>query len=160
MFKRFRWVVCVGLLACVSMHVNAQQTEAIWHCSKAAVADSAEPEAQGDFGMGAVSSGNGTIAVTMDDLLSVYSGYPVRISTKPLFACFMPGDEALSLSALRSLGLSSPALQILARRSAIVQRQLKVVTDEDEMRQCMTRHFPSFGYLSQAYVSDKVAPCF
>jgi len=157
MLKKLCGFICIWI--CV-MPCYAERIEAIWHCSKTSVSELVDAEPAGNFGMGAVSSGHGTIAVTMEDLLSVYSGYPARISNRPLFACFMPGDEALSLSALESMGLSAPALQILARRSAIVQRQLKIVTDEDEMRQCMTRHFPSFGYLSQAYVSDKVAPCF
>ena len=72
----------------------------------------------------------------------------------------MPGQEDLSESALVSLGLNSAAMQMLSRRSAIVQRNLKWVTDEPEMLQCMLRHAPSFGYLSQATVTEKVAPCF
>jgi hypothetical protein len=160
MFKHVCGFVLFACISVAAMPCLAEPVEAIWHCSKSQATEGGEPTQAGDFGMNGASSGQGTIAVTLDDLLSVYSGYPMRVSTKPLFACFMPGDEALSLSALKSMGLSAPALQILARRSAIVQRQLKIVTDEDEMRQCMTRHFPSFGYLSQSYVSDKVAPCF
>jgi hypothetical protein len=72
----------------------------------------------------------------------------------------MPGQEALSASALQTLGLSSAAMQMLARRSAIVQRNLKLVTDEGEMQQCLEKNSPAFGYLSKAINNDKVAPCF
>jgi hypothetical protein len=135
-----------------------QAVEAIWHCSKTPVASSASAEPS--FSMDATASANGTVSVSLEDLFQVYSGYPVRISGKPLFACFMPGQEALSSNALASMGLNSAALQILSRRSAIVQRNLKIVTDEAEMLRCMAQHMPSFGYLSQAVVNDKVAPCF
>jgi hypothetical protein len=72
----------------------------------------------------------------------------------------MPGQENLSVSALQTLGLSSPAMQMLARRSAIVQRNLKLVTDEEEMLACTEQNVPAFGYLSKPTNNDKVAPCF
>jgi hypothetical protein len=103
---------------------------------------------------------NNTISVTLNDLLNVYSGYPLKVSGKPLFACFMPGDEALSLDALDSLGLNASALQTLSRRSAIVQRQLEVVTSEAQMLLCMERNAPAFGYLANPVVNASVAPCF
>ena len=135
----------------------AESTQAIWHCSKTSATQTPTSNPELSFGAGAE---HGTIAVTLDDLLAVYSGYPVRLSGQPLFACFMPGQEDLSESALASLGLNASAMQMLSRRSAIVQRNLKLVTDEAEMLQCMNRHAPSFGYLSQATVTEKVAPCF
>lgn len=107
-----------------------------------------------------MASTNGTIEVSLDDLLAAYSGYPIRISGKPLFACFMPGQEALSASALQTLGLSTAAMQMLARRSAIVQRNLKLVTDEREMKLCLEKNGPAFGYLSEPFNNEKVAPCF
>lgn len=100
------------------------------------------------------------IAVTLDDLYAAYTGYPIRISGKPLFACFMPGREDLSIQALDGLGVSSAAMQMLSRRSAIVQRNLKLVTDEEEMLSCMEKHVPAFGYLSKPISNYKVAPCF
>lgn len=136
----------------------AEPVQAIWHCSKTSAAEAhASTQQDPSFGAG---SEHDTIPVTLDDLLAVYSGYPVRLSGQPLFACFIPGQEDLSESALASLGLSSAALQMLSRRSAIVQRNLKLVTDEPEMLLCMQRHAPSFGYLSQPTLTDKVAPCF
>mgnify|MGYP000175534522 FL=1 len=139
---------------------NATASEAetaIWHCSKMPQAEVAQSGNEMSFSMASV---NGTIDVSLDDLLAAYSGYPIRISGKPLFACFMPGQEALSTSALQTLGLSSAAMQMLARRSAIVQRNLKLVTDEDEMQQCLEKNSPAFGYLSKPINNEKVAPCF
>ncbi len=126
---------------------------AIWHCTKTPQAETAQSGSDMSFSVG-------TIEVSLEDLLATYSGYPIRISGKPLFACFMPGQEALSTSALESIGLSSAAMQMLARRSAIVQRNFKLVTDEDEMRQCLEKNSPAFGYLSKPLRNEKVAPCF
>jgi hypothetical protein len=155
-FSKISFVI--GLLTLV-LHGHAQnKVEAIWHCSRmpasAITADSTE------FSMDPTTSLNGTIVVTVQDLMAAYSGYPVRVSGKPLFACFMPGQEDLSIAALQSLGLSSPAMQMLSRRSAIVQRNLKLVTDEEEMLACTERNTPSFGYLSKSTITDKIAPCF
>ena len=136
----------------------ALETEtAIWHCSKMPQAEASQSAQEMSFSMASI---NGTIDVSLDDLLAAYSGYPIRISAKPLFACFLPGQEALSTSALQTLGLSSAAMQMLARRSAIVQRNLKLVTDEVEMQQCLEKNSPAFGYLSKPINNEKVAPCF
>ena len=153
----FHKFLAIGLCVLVS-HVYAQEkVEAIWHCSKMPASEAAENTG---FSMEPTTSVNGTIVVTLDDLMATYSGYPVRVSGKPLFACFMPGQEGLSVSALESLGLSSPAMQMLSRRSAIVQRNLKLVTDEEEMLACTEQNLPAFGYLSKPTNNDKVAPCF
>jgi hypothetical protein len=144
------------LTSCVA--VFAQPVEAIWHCSRQAV--NKVPDDGAAFASSAMDSPNNTISVTLDDLLTVYSGYPLKILGKPLFACFMPGDEALSLDALDTLDLNASALQILSRRSAIVQRQLEVVTSEAQMLLCMQRNAPAFGYLPNPVYNASVAPCF
>jgi hypothetical protein len=72
----------------------------------------------------------------------------------------MPGDEALFLDALDTLGLNASAHQTLSRRSAIVQRQLEVVTSEAQMLLCMERNAPAFGYLPNPVSNASVAPCF
>ncbi len=153
--QAFAMLCALGLLA--GKAGATEPVQAIWHCSKTSAAEAPTSNPESSFGAG---SEHGTIAVTLDDLLAVYSGYPVRLSGQPLFACFIPGQEDLSESALATLGLNASAMQMLSRRSAIVQRNLKLVTDEAEMLQCMHRHAPSFGYLSQATVTEKVAPCF
>lgn len=150
--------VLLGVCVLAAQTQAQEKVDAIWHCSKMP-ASQADSENTG-FSMEPTTSVNGTIVVTLDDLMAAYSGYPVRVSGKPLFACFLPGQEALSVNALKSLGLSSPALQMLSRRSAIVQRNLKLVTDEDEMLACTEQNLPAFGYLSKPTINDKVAPCF
>jgi hypothetical protein len=144
------------LTSCVAAF--AQPVEATWHCSRNAgdkVQDGGD-----SYVSNSMNSPNSTISVTLNDLLAVYSGYPLKVSGKPLFACFMPGNEALSLDALDTLGLNASALQILSRRSAIVQRQLEVVTSEAQMLLCMERNAPAFGYLPNPISNASVAPCF
>lgn len=148
----------MAALSFMLSHATASEIEtAIWHCSRMPQAEASQSVNETLFSMASV---NGTIDVSLDDLLAAYSGYPIRISGKPLFACFMPGQEALSTSALQTLGLSSAAMQMLARRSAIVQRNLKLVTDEAAMQQCLEKNSPAFGYLSKPINNEKVAPCF
>lgn len=149
-------VVFVLSVICINIYA-AEKVEPIWHCSKMPNGVAESNDSQKTFSM---ISAHGTIGVSLDDLLSAYSGYPVRIGGKQLFACFMAGQEDLSISALNTLGLSAPAMQMLARRSAIVQRNLKLVTDEQEMQSCIESHEPAFGYMSVEVVSEKVAPCF
>ena len=144
------------LTSCVA--VFAQPVEATWHCSRQAVEKI--PNDGAALASISMDTPNNTISVTLNDLLNVYSGYPLKVSGKPLFACFMPGDEALSLDALDTLGLNASALQTLSRRSAIVQRQLEVVTSEAQMLLCMERNAPAFGYLANPVVNASVAPCF
>lgn len=157
-YKLLKSGVVFGACVLATQALAQEKTQAIWHCSKMPASEMAA-ENMG-FSMEPTTSVNGTIVVTLDDLMAAYSGYPVRVSGKPLFACFMPGQENLSVSALQTLGLSSPAMQMLARRSAIVQRHLKLVTDEDEMLACTEQNVPAFGYLSKPTINDKVAPCF
>jgi hypothetical protein len=145
-------------LSVMCTNIDATETlEAIWHCSKISGVMAVKNSTDISFSAASV---NGTIDVSLDDLLAAYSGYPVRLSGMPLFACFMPGQESLSTSALKTLGLDSAAMQMLARRSAIVQRNLKLVTDEVEMQQCLEKNSPAFGYLSKPINNEKVAPCF
>ena len=139
---------------------SAVATEAVWHCSRAGAMEESTQNESADFSVSVAPSANGMIAVTLDDLYAAYAGYPIRVTGKPLFACFMPGREELSIQALDGLGASSAAMQMLSRRSAIVQRNLKLVTDEDEMLSCMEKNVPAFGYLSKPVSNDKVAPCF
>jgi hypothetical protein len=151
----FLWSACL-----LTMSSYAQGGEAVWHCSRASAVQASLDDAGEGFGVSMMPSANGMIAVTLEDLYAAYTGYPIRVSGKPLFACFMPGREDLSIRAFDGLGVSSAALQMLSRRSAIVQRNLKLVTDEEEMLSCMEGHIPSFGYLSRPISNEKVAPCF
>ena len=107
-----------------------------------------------------MSSAPDVIGVSIRDLIDIYSGVPVRVGDLPLSACFMPGRNQLSLAALQSLGLQSTAIQALARKSAIVQSNLHLVTDEQQMQTCISRHFPAVGYLSQPVNTEKILPCF
>lgn len=101
-----------------------------------------------------------TIGVILSDLIDVYSGSDVRIGNMPLIGCFMPGQDALSKNILNSLNLKPYVLQKLSAQSTIVLGQLVSVTDEEQMQICLSKYFPSFGYLSSEVISEKFAPCF
>jgi hypothetical protein len=94
------------------------------------------------------------------DLIDVYSGASVRLSGVPLSACFMPVNDLVTGKTLRALGLSADVLSALARKSAIAKSHLYRVTDEEEMKACIARNHPAVGYLTQAQVTEKLAPCF
>lgn len=147
-------VTCFALLVGASS-VGAQ---AIWHCSRApsVAVSQATVLVEDDFKLSSFDS----IGVMLDDLLNVYLGRDVRIGKFPLKACFMPGDNALSRDALESLGLKSQVMKKLAAKSAIVQNQVVLVTDEQQMLQCMERNFPAFGYFASEVITEKVVPCF
>lgn len=142
-----------GLVALAMFPLNGY-AQAIWHCSRTPVAQTAASEAEFKL------SSFDAVGVTLEDLLDVYLGRDVKVGSYPLIACFMPGDDALSRDALQSLGLKSQVMQKLAARSAIVQSHLHVVNDEEQMLDCMERNFPAFGYFSKEVVTDKVVPCF
>ena len=159
-FGSKRLIRCLStwvLLTCVT----SSWADPIWHCSRTGntepqnVADASE-----QFSLASMNAGPDVIGVSIRDLIDIYSGVPVRVGALPLSACFMPGQDALSLAALQSLGLQPSAIQALARKSSIVQSNLHLVTDEQQMRACISRHFPAVGYLSQPIDTDKVLPCF
>ena len=141
--------------------VTSLWADPIWHCSRTGQADSKNlADASEQFSLASMSSAPDVIGVSIRDLIDIYSGVPVRVGNLPLSACFMPGQDPLSLAALQSLGLPPPAIQALARKSSLVQSNLHLVTDEQQMHACISRHFPAVGYLSQPVDTDKVLPCF
>lgn len=151
---------CISAWAILSCATTAMG-DPIWHCSRTG---NTEPQNMADaseqFSLASMSSAPDVIGVSIRDLIDIYSGVPVRVGSLPLSACFMPGQEALSLAALQSLGLQPSAIQALARKSSLVQSNLHLVTDEQQMHTCISRHFPAVGYLSKPMDTDKVLPCF
>lgn len=137
---------------------NLSQPRAIWHCSR----NLPEPPSanamapQDEFKLSSLD----TIGVTLSDLVDVYAGFDVRIGNLPLVGCFMPGQDTMSRHLLESLSLKPHVLQKLSAQSAIVLGQLVPVTDEEHMQICLSKYFPSFGYLSSEVISEKFAPCF
>jgi hypothetical protein len=134
----------------------------VWHCSRnAQSAMEVSASAQEDqFSLASFSSTMDVIGVSISDLIDVYSGVPVRIGGLPLSACFMPGNENLTSAALTSLGLQPAAIQALARRSAIIQSNLHIVTSVAQMLSCIARHFPAVGYLDEPHETQDSQPCF
>ena len=152
--------LCLVLAMVLSGAVSAGT---VWHCSRIPVIDVAIDNRldPGDvFNLAGNNGVDDVIRISVRDLIDVYSGISVRLSGVPLSACFMPANDAQTVSALRALGLSEDVFSALARNSAITKNHLYRVTDEAEMRACIQRHQPAVGYLKQTQITEHVAPCF
>jgi hypothetical protein len=135
--------------------------EPIWHCSRNTGGSRDEVVSQANqFSLASMGSSEDVIGVSISDLIDVYGGTRVSIGGEPLSACFMSGYDALTSSALKSLGLQPSAIQALARKSTIVQSHLYLVTDEKQMQTCIERHFPAVGYLASPVETERMMPCF
>lgn len=138
----------------------------VWHCSKNS-APSSEVElnagsslAQTDDLFYLSSLMPLTISISLSDLTDVYSGRRVQLGPLHLTGCFISGDKPLNQAAFESIGLRWNALQQMTRRSAITQRQLNMVQNEQAMIACIANNFPAVGYLPRPHEDDGVAPCF
>lgn len=156
-------LLCIFAAACF---VNAFAQEAVWHCSKTVTTNEDNQLSHrtdndaGGFSLASSGTNPDVINISVMDLMDIYSGEKVTLGGKRLSACFMRGESALNTAALRSLGLKSSVSQTLARKSAIVQSHLYLVTDEREMMACIKDHFPAVGYAHTPTETDEVAPCF
>lgn len=133
----------------------------VWHCSRHARATKVEVLSQADqFSMASMGNSDEVIGVSILDLMDVYSGTPVKVGGQALSACFISGNDAITAPAMKSLGLQASAAQALARKSTIVQSHLYRVTDEIGMQNCIGKHFPAVGYLSEPTETAHLMPCF
>lgn len=149
------------LVLAALMGSSPASADAVWHCSRAQqVSGLALPEAEDNFQSASANPNADAIGISLMDLIDAYSGTTVSLGGRPLTACFMPGGTALSDQALSSLGLNWSVMQQMARKSAIVQSHLQLVTDEAAMLACVAKRFPAVGYLSEPTVNERVVPCF
>jgi len=151
-----RFLICALLISAPTW------ADPVWHCSANSNAEkNASVQAQEDyFSLASLNASTDVIGVSISDLIDVYSGVAVRIGGLPLSACFMPGNEGLTSSALTSLGLQPSAIQALARKSSIIQSNLYYVTNDNQMVTCIAQHFPAVGYLAEPTITKAVEPCF
>lgn len=155
-----RWTIgmCLALFALAPVWA-----EAVWHCSRSGqgvVSETELPNAAESFSIASLGNVNDTIGISIPDLIDVYSALDVRVGRLPLSACFYPSNDALTNSALKSLGLESNVISSLARKSAIVKSNLFRVSDEAQMMRCISKNYPAVGYLSAEQTTDRIAPCF
>lgn len=155
---------CLGAASMLGQpSVQAQaQADPVWHCSR--VPDSVgllEGEGENDhFQLASMGSNARAINITVTDLMDVYDGKAVLLNGRRLNACFMTAEAPLTVQALQSLGLNASTMQLQARKSAIVQSHLRLVSDEADMQACIARNFPAVGYLSREIGNERVVPCF
>lgn len=154
-----RSVIFSVLMCCLS-----SGAEPVWHCSRNTSesdrVSSTDQLQDTPFSIASFNSTTDVIGVSINDLIDIYSGFPVRVGGIPLSACFMPADQALTTSALTSLGLRTTVIQALARKSSIVQSNLFPVANKEQMLTCIAQHYPAVGYLNTPTSTDEVHPCF
>jgi hypothetical protein len=155
---KLRWLSVV-----VAGWASLACADTVWHCSRTPVVDVAidnRPDPGDVFSLAEQGVPDDVVRISVRDLIDVYSGVNVRLSGVPLSACFMPVNDPATVRALRALGLSADVFSALARKSAIAKSTLYRVTDEAEMKACITRNQPAVGYLSRAQTTEQLAPCF
>jgi hypothetical protein len=153
---KYRTFLLITVLA-----VSHCWADPVWHCSRQVGATKAKSLSQADqFSMASMGNSDEVISVSILDLMDVYSGTPVKVGGQSLSACFISGNDAVTATALKSLGLKASAAQALARKSTIVQSHLYGVTDEKSMQTCIAKHFPAVGYLSEPTETAHLMPCF
>jgi hypothetical protein len=156
--KRYLSGVIASLFAAASVYADP-----VWHCSRnsnESNAAIATPAVENQFSIASFNSSAEVIGVSVRDLIDVYTGTAVRIGGLPLSACFLVGNDALTVSALTSLGLNLKTIGSLARKSSIVQSNLYHVNDETQMGACIAKNFPAVGYLNKPIETDNYLPCF
>ena len=143
------------------------QTHAVWHCStQTALSDVASPVSMAQtapedtFQIASMSIDANVIGLTLRDIMDVYSGVPVRVSGRPLTACFINDQSNAGREMLEALGLNASTMSALSRKSAIVRSQLQWVSNEEGMLRCMVKHVPAVGYFRDQKDTDDIAPCF
>lgn len=161
------WLFAFKVTLVVSSFNSAavESPAAVWHCSRLSDTESqsgelAEAESQDTFQLATSGMNMDAIGISLMDLMDAYSGKAILVNGQPLTACFMPGETPLSDSALKALGLNPVSMQQQARKSAIVQSNLHMVTSESDMLACISKRFPAVGYLSTVAENERVVPCF
>jgi hypothetical protein len=153
--------ICKFFLFVLLVGVNNCWADPVWHCSRNGEQSKGDILAQAEqFSLASMGSSEDVIGVSIRDLIDVYSGARVKIGGEPLSACFISGEDAVTASALQSLGLKPTAIQAMARKSTIVHSHLYQTTDEAQMKTCMAKHFPAVGYLSEPTETVHFMPCF
>lgn len=155
-----RFLSCVLALL---FNANTVYADPVWHCSRNNIETSASiatPTPENQFSIASFNSSADVIGVSVRDLIDVYTGTAVRIGGLPLSACFLLGNDELTVSALTSLGLNLKTIESLARKSSIVQSNLYHVHTEAQMGACISKNFPAVGYLNMPIETDNFLPCF
>ena len=156
--KRSLCSVIASLFAAATAYADP-----VWHCSRNSNDERsaiATPALKDQFSIAAFNSSADVIGVSVRDLIDVYTGTSVRIGGLPLSACFLVGNDELTVSALTSLGLNLKTIESLARKSSIVQSNLYHVNNEAQMGACIAKNFPAVGYLTKPTEKEKFLPCF
>ena len=136
---------------------TSAQADPVWHCSRTSlqVADAGD-----NFSLAALDAEREVLRISLRDLYAIYQGNQVKASGVTLSACFIGGNNAITKSAMSSIGAEPHVLEKLSRKTALVSQNIYMVQSEQDMQSCMTKHHPAIGYLSKATHTEAIGPCF
>lgn len=147
------------LISLSILSLNCAWADPVWHCSRSPeLIKTDEVSLVTSFSIASLGTTPGVIGVSLNDLIDVYSGVPVRIGGLILSACYK-SDEPTS-PALSSIGIQPSTIHALTRKTAIIQSNLYIVGNESQMASCIEKNFPAVGYLDVVTDNDAIGPCF
>jgi len=142
-------------LLSISLMSTPAWANPIWHCSRS---DVQIANAADDFSLAALNAEREVIRLSLWDLYNVYQGTTVKLSGGfALSACVVSNDAVLTTTAMRSIGTRLP---LMAQESKGTKSNVKIVSDESAMLNCIAKYQPAIGYLSKATHTEAVGPCF
>ena len=152
----------IYLVLFISVITSASFADTVWHCSRDPLQKDVNTKQPADnqFSLAAVSNATDVIHISLRDLYDVFSGINVQLSGVSLSACFRLDDEELTEDALKSLGLPLSTVQRMAKQASIVNSHFYSVRSENEMSECIGKHYPAIGYLNNPLNTEHMAPCF
>ena len=81
------------------------------------------------------------------DIVDVYSGRPVYRDGRFITGCMLSTDNLNTIDAFGQLGIKPDVALQLAKNNGLVKRDLKLVSSDDEMVNCIKSNHPAVGYL-------------
>jgi hypothetical protein len=141
------------ILSCLGFSVTAWASDPIWHCSRQAL-DQDEPVTT------TMVSQSSKIEIAPLDLFEIYSGGTVLLGSKPLAACYVDRNSALTTQAMSMLDINPSSLDSLRMNDSIVQSKIYSVRNAEQMKACITQNHPALGYLNETVEDDSIGPCF
>ncbi len=150
------------IFCCTALTSFAWAADPIWHCSRSVPtgADKSNSHSKSKESPTFDLSDSSTIEVLPIDLFHIYSGGTVLFGSKPLTACFIDRNHALTIQAMSMLDIEPSSLNSLAKIDSIVQSKIFPIRNQEQMKACIAKNHPALGYLSEVVESDQIGPCF
>ena len=100
--------------------------------------------------------------ISLGDLPQLFSASYENDGSETIRVCLLPPESPSTESLLSSLGVSRTSFKaLLANRDSIKDpREIKLVSSESEMFQCVEGFYPSIGYTARAINSRNDLGCY